>query len=211
MRDDSLFSSQESYILEQDSDSIFANTHIVKHTGVRMKQLVTKAALWLQRMIIKSKMRINQSLSISDFLVAISDHRLAKAMTERNELIIVEVPRNVVFRGVNNIVFEDNVRIHSEANMVVTAFEKISINPPELRGDTFFTQEQLGDYFKELTAKVKALEHALANQPKHQCCAPPKAPALPIPAVKPFKPKHKQKVKSRYSHSAEYPKQRQGA
>jgi hypothetical protein len=87
--------------------------------------------------------------------MAVSDPALRELVATRHHPIVIELPQNVVIRGADNIVFENNIRIHSEENMAITTRQILTINDPDMKQDSFVSRDRLDGSFD---ARLKALE-----------------------------------------------------
>jgi hypothetical protein len=131
-------------------------------------QLLTKCLIWLQRRTLKAKLESGNVLTFSESLAAISDPTLAGLIATRHHPVVVQLPPNVVIRGADNIVFENNVRIHSEENMAITTRQILTINDPTLKQDSFISREQLDGNFETRLKAIEANMKMIENQQRQK-------------------------------------------
>lgn len=105
---------------------------------------------------VELKIRYKMDITFDDFMVAVSSARLVSKIDTEERPVIVNLPRNIVFRGADNIVFEGNVRVHSTKNFVMSTHGTMSTNPASFKQNVAATSAQIDEHVANLHAEAEA-------------------------------------------------------
>lgn len=98
---------------------------------------------WLLKRSIKSKLKKDKKLSSLEILFYIFENSNDNNLT-------IRMPKNLKIDGLEDIVIDKSIRIHSLGNVIVTAKKKLNINPSYFKNKRSTTSEEIDRHFKIL-------------------------------------------------------------
>ena len=107
---------------------------------------------------LKRKISAGGSLTPLDVLKVASRPRLAAKIAALRPTITVDLPSNLVVNGVENLVFNSSVRIHSHENMVISTGNHLHSNPAVFKRKHIVSAEEI-DIYDEMVVE----EHRRRN------------------------------------------------
>lgn len=100
---------------------------------------------WLRR-----KIRQRRELTPLDVLRVASSPRLMQEAAVYGVQLTLFLPPSVVLTGLENLTIEGNVRVHGTRCVMLTAHDRIYINPPEHKDSRFVSADQIQRYDEEI-------------------------------------------------------------